>query len=206
MIAGTLKSSPANRSMSACSASSRCWPSIARRMPSRSGTFRMPTRPSSPDAWNVELLVAADDHRARNRREIARLAALLVVLHQLVDLAADDLALIGLLARRDAALEQIPVHLRRRGAWPRLAAAHRRLRAVAVAEHLEADQLVDVAGGQGRLVELDPELLHADRGNVDHGVGVFQRRKEWDFTERTRAHLNGYFPLSPSSSGSCAQL
>ena len=194
MIAGTLKSSPANRSMSACSASSRCWPSIARRMPSRSGTFRMPDAAVVARRLEVQLLVAADDHGAGNRREIARLAALLVVLHELVDLAADDLALIGLFARRDAALEQVPVHLGRRGSGPRLAAAHRRLGAVAVAEHLEADKLVDVAGGQGRLVELDPELLHPNRGNVDHGVGVFQRRKERDFTERTRAHLNGYFP------------
>ena len=29
-------------------------------------------------------------------------------------------------------------------------------------------ELVDVAGGQGGLVELHPELLHADSGNVDH--------------------------------------
>ena len=72
-----------------------------------------------------QLLVAGDDDRARNRRQIARLAALLVVLHELVDLAPDDLALIGLLARRDAPLEQIPVHLRGRR---RLGAPCRRAR------------------------------------------------------------------------------
>src|SRR5436190_1275405 len=33
---------------------------------------------------------------------------------QLIDLFADDVALIGLLARRDASFEQVPVHLRRR--------------------------------------------------------------------------------------------
>ena len=39
-----------------------------------------------------------------------------VVLHQLVDLPADDLALVRLLARGDAALQQVPIHLRRRAA------------------------------------------------------------------------------------------
>jgi len=112
-------------------------------------------------------------------------SALLVVLHQFVDLAPDDLTLIRLFTRRDTAFEQIPVHLRRRHAGTWLAAPHGGLGAVAVAKHLKADKLVDVAGGQGRLVELDPELLHPNGGNVDHGVGVFQRRKEWDFTEQT---------------------
>jgi len=45
---------------------------------------------------------------------------------------------------------------------------HRRLRAVAVIEHLEADQLIDVTGGQRSLVELHAELLHPNRGDVDH--------------------------------------
>ena len=84
----------------------------------------MPTRESSPAGLKRELLVARDDDRARNRRQVARLAALLVVLHELVDLAADDLPLIGLLARRDAAFEQVPVHLRR-AAPGRLAACRR---------------------------------------------------------------------------------
>ena len=117
-----------------------------------------------------QLLVARDDHGARNRRQVARLAALLVVLHELVDLAADDLALIGLLARRDAPLEQIPVHFRGRRARHGLllAAAHAGLRAVAVVQDFEPNQLVDIAGGQGGLVELHPELLHPDGGDVDH--------------------------------------
>ena len=76
----------------------------------------MPTRASSLDRLERQLLVARDDDRAGNRRQIARLAALLVVLHELVDLAADDLALIGLFARRDAPLEQIPVDFRGRRA------------------------------------------------------------------------------------------
>ena len=115
-----------------------------------------------------ELLVAGDDDGARNRRQVARLAALLVVLHELVDLLADDLALIRLLARRDAALEQVPVHLRRLAfARLRFAAADAALR-LAVIEHFEPDELVDIAGGEGGLIELHPELLHADGGNVDH--------------------------------------
>ena len=63
---------------------------------------------------NVSFSSQRDDHGAGNRRQVARLAALLVVLHELVDLRADDLALVGLLARRDAPLEQVPVDLRRR--------------------------------------------------------------------------------------------
>ena len=59
----------------------------------------------------AQLLVARDDHGAGNRRQVARLAALFVVLHQLFDLLADDLALIRLFVRGDAALEQIPVDL-----------------------------------------------------------------------------------------------
>src|SRR5205823_774222 len=97
---------------------------------------------------------------------------LLVVLHELVDLAADDLPLIGLLARRNAALEQVPVHLRRRGAVLLLPAADRRLAAVAVAEDLEPDQFVDVAGRQRSLVELHAKLLHPDRGNIDHMIRI----------------------------------
>ena len=116
-----------------------------------------------------QLLVARDDDRAGNRRQVARLTALIVVLHQLVDLLADDLALVGLVARRDAALEEVPVHLRRlRRAGLRFAAARRRLRAVAVAQHLESDKLVDVTGRQRSLVELHAELLHPNRGDVDH--------------------------------------
>ena len=60
-----------------------------------------------------QALVARDDDGAGDRRQIARLPALLVVLHELVDLAADDLPLVRLLVRADAPLEQVPVDLRR---------------------------------------------------------------------------------------------
>ena len=127
----------------------------------------MPTGRPRSAGLERQLLVARDDDGAGNRRQIARLAALLVVLHQLVDLPADDLALIRLLARRDAPLEQVPVHLRRRRARrpPRTPAGG----PVAVAEDLEPDELVDVTGGERSLVELHAELLHPDGGNVDHG-------------------------------------
>ena len=61
--------------------------------------------------FEAEGLVARDDHGAGNRGQIAGLTALLVVLHQLVNFAPDDLPLVGLVAGGDAALEQVPVHL-----------------------------------------------------------------------------------------------
>ena len=61
--------------------------------------------------------------------------------------------------------------LRRRGRRLLAAAAHR-LRLLAVAEHLEPDQLVDVAGAQGGLVELHAELLHPNRGDANHRLWV----------------------------------
>ena len=114
-----------------------------------------------------ELLVAGDDDGAGNRRQVARLAALLVVLDELVDLPPDDLALVGLLARRDAPLEEVPVDL---GGAPasRLPPRTGWLGLLAVAQDLEADELVDITGGQGGLVELDAELLHPNGGDVDH--------------------------------------
>src|SRR5262245_35062213 len=116
-----------------------------------------------------QLLVARDDDGAGNRRQIARLTALLVVLHQLVDLLPDDLALVGLVARRNAALEEVPVHLRRLRQTGFLSATpHVRLSTLAVAEKLEPDELIYVAGREGSLVELHPELLHSNRGNIDH--------------------------------------
>src|SRR5262245_1750921 len=60
-----------------------------------------------------QLLVAGDDDRAGNRRQVMRLTALLVILHEFVDLSPDDMALVGLLARGDAPFEQVPVHFRR---------------------------------------------------------------------------------------------
>jgi hypothetical protein len=62
---------------------------------------------------SAEMITAPGDGR-----QIARLAALLVVLHELLDLLADDVPLIGLFARRDAPLEQIPVDLRLRRLLP----------------------------------------------------------------------------------------
>src|SRR5450830_1792733 len=102
MIAGTVKGSSPNRSMSACSASSRCCPSIARGI--------------LVDGIEPQRLVARDDDRPRDGREIPRLAALLVILDELVDLPADDRPLIGLVARSDAALQEVPVDLRWRAA------------------------------------------------------------------------------------------
>ena len=127
----------------------------------------MPTDEPVFDRLELQRFVAGDDDGAGNRRQVARLPALLVVLDELVDLLADDLALIGLLVGADAPLEQVPVHLAR-AARRLLAAAAHRLGLLAVAEHLEPDQLVDVAGAQGGLVELHAELLHPDRGDADH--------------------------------------
>src|SRR5262249_15619965 len=99
-------------------------------------------------------------------------------------------------ARRDAPLEKIPVDLRGCGAGLLLAAADRRLRRVAVTEHLEANELVYVTGRQGSLVELHPKLLHPNRGNIDHrlsperpwsGGADLLDHKEADFTERLPA-------------------
>src|SRR5215510_3191552 len=63
------------------------------------------------NGFERQLLVTRDDDSTGYGRQVVRLAALLVVLNQFVDLSPDDLALIGLLARRDATLEEIPVHL-----------------------------------------------------------------------------------------------
>jgi hypothetical protein len=100
-----------------------------------------------------------------NRREIARLAALLEVLDQFVDFLADDLALIRLFTRRDAAFQQIPADLGLPGA-----AAHARAAAalIAVAQHFEPHELVDVFGSQGSLIELHAKLLHSKCGDTDH--------------------------------------
>ena len=124
------------------------------------------------DRRKRELFIAGNNHGARNRRQVARLPALLVVLNQLIDFPANDLPLIGFLVRRDATLQQIPIHLRRRAAAP---AALHGLRLLAVAQHFEPYQLFDITRGQGRLIELHPELLHSDRGNVDHK----ERKSYW---------------------------
>ncbi len=113
-----------------------------------------------------QRFVAGDDHRAGNRGQVAGLPTLLVVVHELFDLLADDLPLVRALVRRDPALEQVPVDLR----LQRLtAASHRRMPLFGVAQDLETDELVDVAGRQRRLVERHAKLVHPDGSNVDHG-------------------------------------
>ena len=51
-------------------------------------------------------------------------------------------------------------------------AADRWLALLAVAEHLEANQLIDIMRGQRCLIELHAELFHANRSDGDHGGGV----------------------------------
>src|SRR5688500_7878572 len=118
------------------------------------------------DGLKRQLLIARDDDGAGYRRQVARLPALLVVLHELVDFPADDLTLIRLFPRGDAPFQEVPVDLR--GGPPTLAAPYRWLGLLAVAQHFEPDELVDVTGSEGGLVELDSELLHLDGGDVNH--------------------------------------
>src|SRR5262245_7361170 len=127
-----------------------------------------PDRRSLFDRLELQGFVAGDDDRARNRWQIPCLPALLVVLDQFVNLFADDLPLIGFFARGDAPFEEIPVDFRRDRRSLFLAAANR-LGALAITQDFKAHQLVDVVGGERGLVELNPELLHPDGGNVDHG-------------------------------------
>ncbi len=111
-------------------------------------TFRNPQRADGgPVAQGLEAkaLVARDDDRAGDRGQVARLATLLVILDELIDLAADDVPLVGLVARGDAPFEQVPVDFR---PGAPATAAHRRVRLVGVAQDLEAHELVDVLGGQ----------------------------------------------------------
>jgi hypothetical protein len=55
MMAGTVNDSSPNVSIAACSARSRCCPSMARRMPSRSGTLSVPTEAPSPAGSNFSF-------------------------------------------------------------------------------------------------------------------------------------------------------
>ena len=55
-----------------------------------------------------------------------------------------------------------------------------------VVEDLETDELVDVTGTQGRLIELHPELLHPDGGDVDH--------RDADCSDRTSTNSTGSYP------------
>src|SRR5262245_6602415 len=122
--------------------------------------------PVFDDGVEPQALVARDDHRSRDGREVACLPALLVVLDELFDLSADDLALVRLFVGGDAALEEVPVDLGRGAPAP---AAHWLVSLIAVAQDLETHELVDVVGSQGGLIELHAELVHADGGDVEHG-------------------------------------
>jgi hypothetical protein len=117
------------------------------------------------DRLELQRFVTRDDDGAGDRRQVPGLAALLVVGDELVDLPPDDRALVGLFARGDAALQQIPVDLRRRGVL--LLAAADRLRLLSVVEDFESHELVDVVGRERCLVELHPELLHPNGGDAD---------------------------------------
>jgi hypothetical protein len=129
------------------------------------GDLETAERRTALGGLKAELLVARDDDGAGNGRQVARLPALLVVLHQLFDLLANDLALIRLFVRGNAALEQVPVDL---GLRHLFFAAHARLSLVLIAQDLETNELVDVTGRQGGLIELHAELLHPDSGYADH--------------------------------------
>jgi len=62
------------------------------------------------------------------------------------------------------------------------------LRGIAVIENLKPDELVDVTGRERRLVELHAELLHADRGNVNHRMSP-ERLPTAPFKRAQRAEL-----------------
>jgi hypothetical protein len=127
--------------------------------------FQASDRRKTVHGLERQFFVAGDDHRARNGRKVLRLPALLVILDEFVDLSPDDLPLVGFLARCDAAFEQVPVHLRRRLL---LAAAHGLLPGIAVTQHLETNELIDILGRESGLVELHAKLLHPDRSDADH--------------------------------------
>src|SRR4051812_44324005 len=125
------------------------------------------TSHSSPrlDRFEGQFLVAGDDDGAGDGRKVARLPTLLVVLHQFVNLSTDNLTLVGLLTRSNAAFEKVPVDLRRHLFLP---APNTRLARFAVVQYFEPNELVDIAGSQGCLIEVNPELLHPNRRHVDH--------------------------------------
>ena len=66
----------------------------------------------------------------------------------------------------------------------------------AVVQHLEANELVDVAGSQRGLVEVDPELLHPDRSHVDHASlsldGRFPAYGRGELYRPTAPNLNSF--------------
>ncbi len=122
-------------------------------------------RPVVAQRLELQRFLRRDDHRPGDRGQVAGLAALLVVLHQLLDLLADDLALIRLLVGGNAPLQQVPIHL-----GLTLAASHGLMALVPVAQHFEADQLADIAGSERRLKKVHLKLLHANGCDGDHRV------------------------------------
>src|SRR5437773_486907 len=120
------------------------------------------------DRGEREALFRGDDHGARDRGQRRRVLALAVVRGELVDLLADDGALVRGLALADSFLEAVPVHSRPRAA--RFGRFRLRLRAVpGISEHFELHESVDVFGGESGLVELHAELLDAACRDGDHG-------------------------------------
>src|SRR5438128_186977 len=84
----------------------------------------------------LEAPVRDQQDGARDGGQVPGLGALRVVSDQLGDLLLDDRALVGFGARRDALLEQLPVHAR--GLLLLALRTRRRVRAAVVGEHLEA--------------------------------------------------------------------
>src|SRR5690606_10503017 len=70
------------------------------------GYLERAQRPLLVDRFKTKRLVARDDHGPRNRGQVACRPTLLVVGDELVALPADDLWMVGLLARSDATLAQ----------------------------------------------------------------------------------------------------
>src|SRR5262245_48185840 len=110
--------------------------------------------------------LGGDDDRPGNGRERARVLALPIIRHELVDLPADDRPLVSRLALADSLLESIPVDART-GLVPPLRGLL--TGTTRVAEDLEFHQPVDVLGRESCLVELHTELLHAARRHGNHG-------------------------------------
>ena len=133
------------------------------------GYLQYAERPVAIERFESQRLIARNDDGPSNRGQVPCLTTLLVVLDEFVDLAADDLTLVRLIICRDAALEQVPVDLR----WGSLPPPpDGRLGLLAVTQDLESHELVDVAGRERGLIELNAKLLHANRGNVDHRPGA----------------------------------
>ena len=111
----------------------------------------------------AEALLGGDDDGAGDGGELAGLPALAEVGDELLDLPADHRALVGVRGLADPPLEDLPVHPR-----PGDPALGLVLGEPAVAQDLELDEPVDLAGREGGLVEFDAELLDAVGGDADH--------------------------------------